>query len=431
MQIRLAVHEQRDSITVGLTTLVGATLLAAFLFNPFLAFINASVMGIGRNHVVAAEMLVVATALLLIAFNARRIMLPWIGLLAGLVGAGIFFGLVNYQMELRYIRDVVNIPIFVLLGMLFVRGDLVRLVMLVQLLVLVVLLFEAFFPADFGATFDIVSYYVNTRGFSEELFWNADSTLFVSATRPGERFLLGFLEIHRLSSLFLEPVSLGNYTVLLTIFITAFWQRMSIFQKTFLVASTLVILIGSDGRLAVVISLLIVFGALVFTRLPAYSHILYLPGAVIAAALLVSLLGIRSGTDDFPGRIAFSMDMLASLDLSALMGLSQYTSVRFDDSGIAYFLVTQSIIGVMAIWLFVCLTFSQRTRTNIIFIHGIAIYISLNLLVSYSLFSIKTASLLWFIYGYLHAEELDRAKARASQASLDYAAQPKAALSRA
>lgn len=410
MQMRLAADERSQGITVGLTTIVGATLLAALLFNPFLAFVNASVREIGRNHVAAAEMLIVATALLLIAFNARRIMLPWIGLLAGIAGAGIFFGLLNYQMELRYIRDVVNIPIFVLLGMLFVRGDMVRLFILAQSLVLTVLLFEAYLPNEFGATLDIISYYVNTRGFSEELFWNEESTLFVSATRIGERFMMPFLEVHRLSSVFLEPVSLGNYTIIATIFTVAFWRRMSLFRKVFLAASTAIILIGSDGRLALVICLIIIAGAFIFTRLPAYSQILYLPGAVVAAALIVSLFGIRSGTDDFPGRVAFSMEMLASLDLSALMGLSQYMSVRFDDSGIAYFIVTQSILSVTAIWLFICLTFSQRTRTNIIFIHGIAIYISLNLLVSYSLFSIKTASFLWFIYGYLHAEEVEGGK---------------------
>jgi putative polymerase len=430
MQTRLAVGEERDSIRVGLTTLVGATLLAAIVFNPVLAFINAGIMGIGRNHVAAAEMLVVAFALMLIAFNARRIMLPWIGLLAGMAGAGIFFGLVNYEMELRYIRDIVNIPIFVLLGMLFVRGDIVRLIIFVQLLVLTVLLFEGLLPREFGTTFDIISYYVNTRGFSEELFWNPDSTLFVSATRPGERFMLSFLEIHRLSSLFLEPVSLGNYTVIMIIFIVAFWRRMSFLQKAFLVGSTLIILVGSDGRLALVIGVIIIAGSFVYTRLPAFSHIIYLPAAVLAAALIVSLLGIRSGADDFPGRVAFSMDMLATLDLSAMMGLSQYTSVRYDDSGIAYFIVTQSILGVTAIWLFICLIFSQKTRTNIIFIHGIAIYISLNLLVSYSLFSIKTASLLWFIYGYLHAEEVEAGSEQDGRALTQQAVQPQAAFGR-
>jgi putative polymerase len=405
--MRLAVSQSDDSLRVGWTTLAGAVVMAAVLFNPFLALVNARVTALGRDHVALVEFLVVAAALGLVALNARRIMLPWIALLAAIVAAGIFFGLINYQMEIRYIRDVLSIPVFILLGMLFVSGNIVRLMIVIQAVVLVVLIYEGIFPREFGETFNIISYYVNTRGFQEAAFWDPDSTLFVSATRPDERFMMGFLDIHRLSSVYLEPVSLGNHVVIYAIFIAAFWRRMTLWQKAFLIASNVLILIGSDGRLAFVTCLMVVGGAFFFHRLPRYSHILYLPLSVLFAALVVSIAGIRSTGDDFPGRVAFSMDMMATLDVAALMGLRQYMSERYLDSGIAYFLATQSIFGVAAIWLMVCALFRQPTRGHVVFIHSVAIYIAFNLLISYSLFSIKTAAILWFIYGYLQAEALD------------------------
>jgi hypothetical protein len=39
-----------------------------------------------------------------------------------------------------------------------------------------------------------------------------------------------------------------------------------------------------------------------------------------------------------------------------------------------------------------------------VLVHGICLYLSLNLTVSYSMFSIKTAAPLWFIYGWVAAQ---------------------------
>jgi putative polymerase len=71
------------------------------------------------------------------------------------------------------------------------------------------------------------------------------------------------------------------------------------------------------------------------------------------------------------------------------------------DSGIAYLLYSQSVIGAAAIWIAVALGLPQRDRASIVFSHTASIYVVLNLLISYSMFSIKTAALLWFVFGAL------------------------------
>jgi putative polymerase len=56
---------------------------------------------------------------------------------------------------------------------------------------------------------------------------------------------------------------------------------------------------------------------------------------------------------------------------------------------------------VFIIWLAICFLQPQTNRTAIAFMNGLAIYVSLSLLISYSMFSIKTAAPLWFLYGYI------------------------------
>src|SRR5262249_54170721 len=147
--------------------------------------------------------------------------------------------------------------------------------------------FELLFPDAYSRTFDILSYYVNTRNFSMRDFWNQDSSLFVSATRPDERFLLGFLNIHRASSIFLEPVSLGNYAIVVTAFTLAFWREMSAAKKIFFALTTLIIVVGSDGRLAATTCTALVLSSFIFPFLPRYSNVFYLPGALVLCVTVV------------------------------------------------------------------------------------------------------------------------------------------------
>ena len=83
------------------------------------------------------------------------------------------------------------------------------------------------------------------------------------------------------------------------------------------------------------------------------------------------------------------------------LGLSDRFLVPAADSGIAYMIATQSFIGVLLFWLLVVSSAQERRPEQAKFIHALCLYIVLTMLVSYSLFSIKTAALVWFIHGSL------------------------------
>jgi hypothetical protein len=62
-------------------------------------------------------------------------------------------------------------------------------------------------------------------------------------------------------------------------------------------------------------------------------------------------------------------------------------------------IATQSFIGLLLFWLLLVLGADERRPDQARFLHALCLYIVLTMLVSYSLFSIKTAALFWFIHG--------------------------------
>jgi len=105
--------------------------------------------------------------------------------------------------------------------------------------------------------------------------------------------------------------------------------------------------------------------------------------------------------DNFGGRLAGSLLLLSEMDLAGLFGLDAASSYVAADSGITYFLLTQSVIGVAVIWTCICLVPSGQDYRSRMYVHAICVFIPLNLMVSYSFFSIKVAALIWFCYGHI------------------------------
>jgi putative polymerase len=374
-------------------------LIFAVSFNALLAIANGHGVTLQRGHVVVAEMAVYAAAFGTIFLNADRKMLPWFLLTVFIVLNGLVLGLGNGAFNPKYVRDVLAIPTFIMLGMTYRSQSLTRPIVILQTVVFAVAILEAVSPQAYSAIFQVLKYYVNTRDVATSAFWNTDSDLFVSATRPGDRFF-GFVNLHRVSSIFLEPVSLGNYCVVIAIFLIAYWKELDIKTRLYLAVSTMALLVACDGRLALASILLVLFAAVFVRNIQSRWAVLNLPMILLASVLLVLNFNLDPRQDNFTGRIAGSMNTLSQVDFAGLVGLDASSSDAAADSGITYFVLSQSFIGVIVIWCAVCLVPEGRRYFTRLYVHGIAIFVPLNLLVSYSLFSIKTASLIWFCFGY-------------------------------
>jgi hypothetical protein len=81
-----------------------------------------------------------------------------------------------------------------------------------------------------------------------------------------------------------------------------------------------------------------------------------------------------------------------------LLGFYGKGGIVAANSGWAYLILTQSILGLVGIWL--ALTVTGRTNPEARhMIGGVALFIATCLPITYSLFSIKTAGMLWAVYG--------------------------------
>ena len=406
---------QRSPLSTS--SLIAATIVyGTVLFNVTLSFVNANVTPLTSTPVVACEALLDGSALLCCFTVRSPLRIWWVGLMVFLGAVNIVGVLGNEHLDPKFVRDVLIIPIYAYLGLCVCRNDLIKIMLPLQAIVLAGTLFEAASAEQFGRLLKITSYYINTRGFEQSRFWSTENTdLFVSATRPGERFLFSFLNLHRLSSVFLEPVSLGNYVVIISMMVVTLWHRLGFGEKVFFVTSSFIILVGSDGRFAVVSILAIIVLRIVAPLMPRYSNVFYLPIVVGGGAMAVEALHLSPVGDDFPSRTAGSVEALSAMTPAALFGFDAAHAYSVMDSGIAYLVYSQSVVGAIAVWAFIALGLPQRDRESIAFAHMASFYFATNLLISYSVFSIKTAGVLWFMLG---AMGRDRAIAASKSASV-------------
>lgn len=396
---------------VGSSSLPLLIVLAAVLFNAGLAIINAHVMPLSATAVIGAEVMIVAAAHAVVFANYRPQMLPWYVMIVVIVLFSLERGIVVGRFDPKFLRDALLIPTFVLLGMTTHPRRLTTLVLVIHAIIVGGVLFEALLPDAFASIFDIRQYYIATRAFESANFWNSGSDLFVSATRPDTRFF-SFVDLHRLSSVLLEPVSLGNYVVIAVAFVCANHAQMGRKAVAFLSLGSVIALLGSDGRFAAVSSAIVVLVAFLAPLLPRKLPLLYLPATVLAAVGLIVLTQPDATGDNFTGRLAYGIGLLGDYELADWFGNSDQFVAAAADSGIAYTIATQSVIGLTAFWCFLVLGAKEQTTRQVKYLHSICIYLALSMLISYSLFSIKTAALLWFIFGSLQLDSAHTANAR-------------------
>jgi putative polymerase len=392
---------KRLGINAGFADLCASVLMVAtVVFNAGLAFVNGHVFGLNNTVVVLVQAALIAGAAGVALLSQPRGIGRWIAFAWLMLVLNVALMLLRSSFDPKPIGDVLVLPVFVALGLCMTPRTLVRTILFLQCLLVVFVLWELFLPTSFGNLFAVREYYVATRGFSESKFWAGTDSLFLSSQRPGGRLLKVGFNINRGSSLFLEPVTLGNWTIVVTVAVVTFWREMSTSTKVALLFTNLLLVIGCDGRLALVTNIALLLTMAVSTRLPRLVPFLYLPVLFVTLATLVSagIIGVEGGTDSNIGRYANSTMTFMNLKLPELFGIVSTGSVVTADSGWAYICLKQSLIGLIALWVAVTLMvpFGEKGRR---FSHSAGIFIALGLPVSFSIVSIKMAATLWMIAG--------------------------------
>ncbi len=373
---------------------VGAPVLAAATFNMALCFLNTRGLSVGALQIELAELVIIGTAL----FLGRRIvadqmLIVLVFLSAYLCTLWIFSG----QVDVKIVRDLLIPFAFYALGRGVAdqeAGD--RIVYVLLLLVFAVGLFEWLALPAFLHYFDVITYYVNKGAVDIAQTKNLENNLFVSGIRPEGRALFPALGDHRVSSIFLEPVSAGNFAAIAFCWVVCRFRTRPILNAA-LAMVCCAIMVLADARFAAAMSIVAVAAQL--------SPIARSRGMLVALPLVVVVLLLGIGwelggsiiDDTLIGRLDSSGTVLWSFGPLEWLGLRPPDAATVD-SGYAYLFSNVGVVGVAALWL-VFVASPAATPTVRMLRSCMVLYAVLSLSMSASMFTIKTASLLWFLYG--------------------------------
>ena len=388
------------------TRLLHSLLWASVLFNLVLCFIDTNIFPVGQSLVIVGEAVILTTAIAVPFMGGGRHPGRWDLLLVLLLLNWLILSLFRQYVDPKMFRDVAIIPIFIVAGLAYRGGDKLHITIFrIHMLILAFAIWEAASPSTLTSVFNISGYFANTRGASPDDWW-IENGLYLSSVRPDERFLIPGLPIHRLSSVFLEPVSLGNYVVIATLWLVGFWRYLPRKLAITAVIANVLLLIGCDSRLATVACLILLLAAPFKKHLSSITALMVAPVVIATTFIAVALLNLRPGLDDFPGRVAYGVFTLRSFGVEDFTGVSLDLLEKTADAGFAYVVISQSVMMAVLLW---TLIFARRLNTpESRYMHfAVAVYLAFNLIVSWSLFSIKTAGLLWFLLGRAIAMDQD------------------------
>jgi putative polymerase len=392
----------------------GALIIGAISFNAVLCFLNTRGVAISNIHVMMSEVLLISAALLACRnyLNFTHISVLAVVVLYTVALSALRFANVPAEgFDPKISRDLI-IPIaFFLLGKAVndvKAAD--NVVFTATAIILIFAVLEFFFLDAFLAVFNVVEYYI-ARGTLESSDWalNVSRGLMVSGLRPADqgRSLLTFLGDHRVSSIFLEPISLGNFGTLVTLWAVV-RSRMEGRLYVWCALAGLVLLVLSDGRFD---GGFVALGVVTLMMSPRVTTLLVVPLPFIVM-LALYLFGASAdpsiGVPELEGRAAYdrllySGRALFDFDAYNWFGLKASRAQTFD-AGYAYLISNIGILGFAALWiLFMLLRGSSRYYFS--FRNVTAVYLAALLCISNSAFTIKVAAVLWFLLGVLSAFE--------------------------
>jgi putative polymerase len=393
---------------------------AGFGYTAVLCFIHTNVSSVANATVAAVDGAIVVAALALALWRAPMIVWTLVFAIAvNFLALAVFAG----SVEAKAIRDVLVLVAFAVLGARYADAAAARMVFAVAAVVVVIFcIIELFAPALFTSLFDIFDFYADRGLLTAEQIQNQGSPFFVSGERGDGRLIapwLTFLGDHRASSIFLEPVSLGNFGAISAALALPLPRSERRFALWF-GAAVIIAIFAADARFAAASVLLFLVARaapLSWTTL----ILMFLPIGAIALLLGVSALAEADG-DTFLGRLSISGSILASFDLATLFGMRPH-SVSTVDAGYAYALANFGLPLCVLAWA-AFVTFPARNATALRFKLLLGVYACALLCVSgSSLFSLKTAALAWFALGALSAHSFlvlqarpGRAEARSAEA---------------
>jgi putative polymerase len=387
----------RTRVWVGCGLVVAAT-----TFNMVLCFFETRGLALRQTHVIGSEIIIISLA----AVVSYRFFLDTriLSILLLFLAYYCAMWLITDTAILKTIRDFLIPVVFVALGYTSAKpeiGD--KVLYFLIIVVLVMALFEWLFPDSFTDLFDIRSYYAATRSDSVDAgILNWPTKFYFTSFRVEEWGTAQGFHLfgeHRISSLFLEPLGLGQFAV---VSLTWLWVRRRAKQINWLFIGICALLIlMCDVRFGMYTAgILFVAGAIAVLR--SRMVIFIMPFVCMSILVLIAWIeGDSRFSMDLIGRLVGSGQLLKNIDITEWFGGGDQFNLGhalFDDAGYAYAITRLGILGCVALWALFSIS-NPKTKLGTHLKTLVAIYLCLEMCIGAQFLSIKTAALLWFLYG--------------------------------
>jgi putative polymerase len=371
-------------------------LLAGICYQAVLCLINTQVHIASKAVVGLSEALILAVCLPIIARRMLTGVIILILLISGLLAVNAIF---SGQLNIKAYRDILVPLCFFWVGCNIGKPEVAERGLIAAVIVVLIFgFFELFFVDLFTRFFDIFSYYVGTGNLTPITDYVRESKLQLNGIRPegiGRTLFPSLLGSHRVSSVFLEPISMGNFATMCAAWglskDTRQWRSMALF-----LGAAFVMMVLSDSRFA-----LMAVSVMLILRMILKGELINL--AVLTPFLALALLftmgfdATGRGSDSFQGRLAFSGFTLMQFNLPMMFGVAELDN--FADQGYAYIISSFGIPACLLLWFGLWLLKmpdEQATRFRAL----IAVYFSLILCISgNSAFAFKSSAVVWFLLG--------------------------------
>ncbi|MET0333246.1 MAG: polysaccharide polymerase [Rhizobacter sp.] len=381
-------------------------LLAVVMHHWLLCLLHTKGISVSVARVAMAEMVIyIACVPLLLARLSLRSLITVFVVLGATGVLALFRG--GY-FDAKSARDLLIPLVFLWAGRAFGQNgrSLDQPLLLICGVVTLIGLVQAVIPNVYNGLFNTFSYYVSLGGISESSAQVAGQSVTLNGLRPegiGRTLLPQVLGAQRVASVFLEPVSLGNFAVIMLA-----WGLAKPFEEwrvsVWFVLAAVVCIVLADSRFGLYMT-----GLIVLLRLALHgrAHWLGLVFPGIGALALLVLAAYSPGVgDNLVGRMTVSGQWLLTFDEMSLLGMRDYAT-NFGDMGYAYVFSRFSLVGAALMWICVY-AIPLRDEPARRFRTFMSAYVTLILCVSgTSLFALKTAGVMWFALGALSMRKTD------------------------
>ncbi|MDO6681328.1 MULTISPECIES: hypothetical protein [unclassified Oceanobacter] len=381
---------------------IAICVLAAIFMNAVLAFINANMFGLNSKVVILVQLLVTAMSVYVVYKTMNQLSMRYFGRVVVLLMLIIVVIPIKLGVSIQGVYGLLIVPLFVMLGLNYKSED-YQFVRILLFVVFGLALFEIFFTEYYVKIFNPLDYYVSTREWAAGVVdrKGLDQTdldtgdLYSGVYRPGGTFT-GIS--HRVSSIFIEPLTLGYFGFFAFLF---FYAKNNYRVKGIYIEFLVCVCLSafSDTRIAV----FFIFFSIVVSRLSGLissALIVILPMLIFITLLLIYLVFGDMLTRELEYRISTSfLPIISSGWVELISGrLVVPPGMSGGDSGLVLIINSAGILGA-AFFYYLVLGLASGLKVNKIYTLMFSLFFVVATLFGVLILSIKAAAAYAFFTG--------------------------------